>query len=128
MKYLLDTHLLIWLAEEDARLSMDARALITHPASQLFFSVASIWELSIKSGIHSANFRVDVALLRTALLKSGFIELPILSRHALAVAELPLIHRDPFDRILLAQAGVDGMILMTVDRKIAQYPGPILRV
>ena len=128
MKLLLDTHLLIWLAEDDLRLSLRARELIGDPAAEVFFSVASVWELAIKASLGRSDFQVDVNLLRTALLENGFLELPILSAHAVEVARLAPVHRDPFDRLLVAQARVEGLTLLTVDAKVADYTGDILLV
>ena len=128
MRLLLDTHLLIWLAEDDRRLSLRARELVSDPLAEVFFSVASLWELTIKAGLKKPGFQVDVTLLRTSLLQNGFVEVPILSTHAVAVAVLPGIHRDPFDRLLIAQAAIEGFTLLTVDGNVAQYPGAILKV
>ena len=128
MRLLLDTHLLIWLAEDDPRLSLQARELICDPTAKVFFSVASVWELAIKAGLGRSDFQVDVTLLRTTLLENGFLELPILSAHAVAITHLSLLHRDPFDRLLVAQAQVEDMRLLTADVKVARYAGDILMV
>ena len=128
MRLLLDTHLLIWLAEDDDRLSVRARELIRDPAAEVFFSVASVWELAIKAGLGRDDFQVDVSLLRSGLLSNGFVELSILSEHAVAVAHLAPVHRDPFDRLLVAQAQMEGLTLLTVDPKVARYSGTILQV
>lgn len=125
---MLDTHLLIWSAEEDPRLSGTARALINDPDAQPVFSSASIWELAIKAGLPKRSFKVDPRLLRRALLDAGFEELLITSDHALTVLDLPPIHKDPFDRILIAQAKSEGIMLLTVDAVVAQYPGTIVKV
>lgn len=89
------------------------------------FSVASLWELVIKKALGRPDFSVEPALLRRALLDGGWQELPIAASHGLAVAQLPLFHRDPFDRLLLAQASADGLLLLTADSQLAQYPGPV---
>ena len=128
MRLLLDTHLLVWLAEDDPRLSVRARELIGNPGAEVFFSVASVWELAIKASLGRSDFQVDASLLRRTLLANGFLELSILSAHAVAVAGLALVHRDPFDRLLVAQAQVEGLTLLTVDPKVARYPGNILLV
>ncbi len=94
----------------------------------LYFSAASIWEIVIKNGLQRPDFNVDAHLLRRSLIENGYRELPIASQHTLAVAHLPFIHKDPFDRILVAQAGFEGFLLLTMDDRVAQYPGPIRRV
>lgn len=128
MKLLLDTHLLLWAAGEPDRLSADARALIDAPENELFFSAASLWEIAIKRGLGRDDFRVDTRLLRRGLLDNGYSELPIGSEHAVAIDSLPSIHKDPFDRMLVAQAMVEGITLLTVDAFVAQYPGPVRKV
>jgi PIN domain nuclease of toxin-antitoxin system len=125
MKLLLDTHLLLWGAGAPERLPQEARALIDDPNHQLLFSAASLWEIAIKQGLGRADFRADPALLRRGLLDNGYAELAITGRHAVAVAGLPPLHRDPFDRMLVAQATADGLLLITVDPLVARYPGPI---
>jgi PIN domain nuclease of toxin-antitoxin system len=124
VKLLLDTHLLLWAAA-GAGLSEGATALIAEPANDLLFSPASIWEIAIKSSLAKSDFAVDAALFRRELIDSGYAELPITSGHAAAVATLPDLHRDPFDRMLIAQAIAEGVVLLTADRAILQYPGPI---
>lgn len=128
MKLLLDTHLLLWAAGFPDRLSGKAHALLEATESELFFSAASLWEIAIKRGLGRADFLVDVRLLRRGLLDNGYEELNITSEHALAVEGLPSLHKDPFDRILVAQAMVEGITLVTADAQVAQYPGPVWRV
>jgi PIN domain nuclease of toxin-antitoxin system len=128
MKLLLDTHLLLWAAGEPRRLSKQARALIANPDNELLFSAASLWEVAIKRGLGRDDFKVDARLLRRGLLDNGYTELPILSDHVVATESLPLIHQDPFDRILVAQATVEGITLLTIDSLVSQYPGPIRTV
>lgn len=125
MKLLLDTHLLLWAAGRPERLPASARTMIEAPANQLVFSAASLWEIAIKQGLGRSDFRADPALLRRGLLDNGYTELAITGRHAVAVAGLPPLHKDPFDRMLIAQATADGLLLLTVDPAVAQYPGPI---
>lgn len=125
MKVLLDTHLLLWAAGQPDRLSADARALIESAENELFFSSASLWEIVIKRGLGRADFKVDARLLRRGLLDNGYSELPIASEHVVAIEGLPPIHKDPFDRVLLAQAQVEGITLLTADPTLAQYPGPV---
>jgi len=104
-----------------------ALAMIEDPAHQLVFSAASLWEIAIKSSRGHADFRADPALLRRGLLDHDYTELAITGRHAVAVAGLPALHKDPFDRMLIAQATADGLLLLTVDPVVARYPGPIQR-
>jgi PIN domain nuclease of toxin-antitoxin system len=125
VKLLLDTHLLLWTAGEPARLSNEARALIETPQSELFFSCASLWEVVIKRGLGRDDFKVDPRLLRRGLLDNGYSELPIGSEHVVAIDNLPALHKDPFDRILVAQAQLEGITLLTADPVVARYPGPI---
>ena len=98
------------------------------PKNELFFSAASMWEITIKSSLGREDFRVDARLLRRGLLDNGYTELPITSEHAVNVDHLPSIHKDPFDRILVAQAMVEGITLLTNDRKLASYSGPVKKV
>lgn len=128
MKLLLDTHLLLWTAEGPRRLSKVARALISDQDNELLFSAASLWEIAIKRSLGRNDFQLDPRLLRRGLLDNGYAELPITSEHALATDSLRPIHKDPFDRILIAQATVEGITLLTVDPLVAQYPGPVRRV
>lgn len=125
MKLLLDTHLLLWAAEGLDSLPPAAQPLMSDPENELFFSVASLWEVVIKCGLGREDFQVDPHLLRRGLLDNGYSELPILSEHAVAVGVLPPIHKDPFDRLLVAQATVEGITLLTADARVAEYPGPV---
>lgn len=128
MKLLLDTHLLLWAAGEPKRLSRQARGLIDNPGNELFFSPASLWEVVIKRGLRRPDFKVDARVLRRGLLDNGYGELPIVSDHVVAIDSLPPIHKDPFDRVLVAQATVEGITLLTTDSLLSQYPGPIKAV
>ena len=128
MKLLLDTHLLLWAAAQPDRLSAAARALLDDPQNAPIFSSASLWEVAIKHGLGRTDFRVDARLLRRGLLDNGYDELPITSEHAVALDNLPPIHKDPFDPMLVAQSMVEGITLLTVDPLVAQYPGPVRRV
>ena len=128
MKLLLDTHLLLWAAGEPRRLSKPARTLIGDSDNELLFSAASLWEVAIKRRLGREDFKVDARLLRRGLLDNGYSELPIISDHVVATESLPLLHRDPFDRILVAQATVEGVTLLTIDSLVSQYAGPIRAV
>jgi PIN domain nuclease of toxin-antitoxin system len=125
MKLLLDTHLLLWAAGHPDRLSAEARTLIDNPENELLFSAASLWEVAIKRGLGRDDFKVDTRLLRRGLLDNGYGELPIVSDHVVAIESLPALHKDPFDRVLVAQATVEGITLLTTDSFVAKYPGPI---
>ena len=125
MKLLLDTHLLLWAAGQPERLSGATRALLEDADSELFFSSASLWEIAIKRALGRDDFRVDPRLLRRGLLDNGYGELPITSEHAVSVDSLPPIHRDPFDRMLVAQAMTEGITLLSVDPQVLQYSGPV---
>jgi PIN domain nuclease of toxin-antitoxin system len=128
MKVLVDSHLLLWALSEPARLPSKARASIENLENDLFFSAASLWEIAIKAGTGRADFQVDVRLLRRTLLNNRYEELPVTSEHAIAVRDLPPIHKDPFDRMLIAQATVEGILLLTTDPQVARYPGPVRQV
>ncbi len=125
MRILLDTHVLLWVAGMPERLPTGARALIEDPANDPYFSAASLWEVAIKRGLGRDDFRVDPRLLRRALLENGHAELAVTGAHAVAVDLLPPIHGDPFDRLLVAQAQIEAMTLLTADEIVARYPGPV---
>ena len=125
MKVLLDTHLLLWAAGMPERLPAQARALLERPETEPMVSAASLWEIAIKSGLGRIDFSVDPRLLRRGLLEHGYSELDVTGAHATAVDLLPPIHKDPFDRILVAQAQIEGVTLLTTDEIVARYPGPI---
>lgn len=128
MILLVDTHLMLWAAGEPHRLSPKARRLLGDPQSQLWFSAASLWEVAIKHGIGREDFRVEPRRLRRGLIDNGWHELAVASEHAVATAALPPIHKDPFDRMLVAQAQVEGLTLVTSDALVARYPGDVRRV
>ena len=128
MKLLLDTHLLLWAASEPKRIPKSARILIEDRENEVMFSAASLWEITIKRGLGRQDFRVDPRVLRRALLDNGYSELPITSEHVIQIEQLPPKHKDPFDRVLIAQAIVEGITLLTNDQKLAAYPGPIRKV
>ena len=125
MKLLLDTHVFIWGAVEPERLSRAARALIEDEHNDLLFSAVSLWEIAIKAGLRRSNFQIDVGELRRNLFDNGYSEIAASGAHAVALANLPLIHKDPFDRMLVAQAMAEGLTLVTGDPVVARYPGPI---
>ena len=123
MKLLLDTHVLLWAIAATAKLSPQTVALLSSPKNDLVFSVASLWEVAIKSAAKNSANMVDVQTMRQSLLNHHYQELPIQGEHTLFVGQLPPLHRDPFDRMLIAQAWVEGMTLVTADKTILRYPG-----
>jgi PIN domain nuclease of toxin-antitoxin system len=128
VKLLIDTNVLLWASDFPRKLSRTAADLLADPANDLYFSAAAIWEVAIKGASGRSDFLFNPQTLRRTLLTNGYLELPITSAHAAAVQGLPPIHKDPFDRILVAQATVEGITLLTTDRKVARYPGPIRKV
>ena len=128
MKYLLDTHVLLWAAEQPDRLSRKARKLLSDPDNDLAFSAVSLWEIVVKQGLGRDDFKVDARQLRRNLLDNGYTELAVTSAHALALEDLPPLHRDPFDRMLLAQSRAEGTTLLTADTQVLQYPGAVQKV
>jgi len=128
MDILLDTHILLWSVYQTRLLSEETRNILESGSNRLFFSAANLWEITIKKAQDRADFQVDPRPLRETLLLGGFQELQITSEHAMAVGQLPKIHRDPFDRILIAQSLVERCVLLTVDRKVSQYSGNIRKV
>ncbi|HEV7919588.1 MAG TPA: type II toxin-antitoxin system VapC family toxin [Thermoanaerobaculia bacterium] len=128
MKLLLDTRLLLWAAGQPERLSAAARRQLNNPKNELIFSAASLWEIAVKSSLGRKDFRVEPRLLRRGLLDNGYTELSITSQHAVSVDTLPPLHKDPFDRLLLAQALVEGITLLTADVQLARYRGPVRKV
>lgn len=125
MRLLLDTHLLLWAAGTPEQLSPLARSLIEDSSNELIFSAASLWEIAIKRSLGRTDFQVDARVLRRGLLDNGYQELAITSAHSVSIDMLPPIHKDPFDRILVAQAMIEGVILLTSDTLVAQYPGSV---
>jgi PIN domain nuclease of toxin-antitoxin system len=128
MKLLLDTQILLWAAGQRERLSAAANRHLGNSKNELIFSAASLWEIAIKRSLGREDFRVEPRLLRRGLLDNGYTELPVTSEHAVAIDTLPSWHKDPFDRILLSQAIIEGITLLTADEQLARYPGPVRRV
>jgi PIN domain nuclease of toxin-antitoxin system len=128
LRLLLDTHLLLWASGPTERLPAAAALMLDDPDNELLFSVASLWEITIKHGLRRPDFQVDPRVFRQELLENGYTELTITSDHAFAVGLLPPIHRDPFDRILIAQAAAEAITLLTSDPIVARYPGPVRAV
>jgi PIN domain nuclease of toxin-antitoxin system len=128
VRLLLDTHLLLWTVSQSRRISPSARELIGDPANEPSFSTASLWEVAIKWSQRRLDFEFEPSVLRRNLLDNGYEELPVTGEHAVAVAGLPPLHKDPFDRMLVAQSIVEGITLLTTDPRVAQYPAPVRRV
>lgn len=128
MIYLVDTHVLIWLAVDSPRLGNVARAILADPDNQIFFSAISIFEIAVKERLSKPGFDVEASAIRRMMIENDFAELVVTGAHAAHVATLPLVHRDPFDRLLVAQAMIEGFTLMTADEHIGQYPGPIMKI
>jgi PIN domain nuclease of toxin-antitoxin system len=128
MILLLDTHVLLWAAGQPERLPPAVRELLEEPDNELVFSVASLWEIAIKQSLGRKDFQVDARLLRRGLLENCYRELEIKGEHAVALAGLPPIHKDPFDRMLVAQSMIEGILLLTADPQVARYPGPVRKI
>jgi PIN domain nuclease of toxin-antitoxin system len=128
VKLLLDTQLLLWAAGQPERLSSAARKLLSNRRNELIFSAASLWEIAIKNSLGREDFRVEPRVLRRGLLDNGYVELPVTSQHAVSIDVLPSLHKDPFDRLLLAQATCEGITLVTADAQLAGYSGPVRKV
>ncbi len=128
MKLLLDTRLLLWAAGSSERVPAEARQMIEDARNTVCFSAASMWEIAAKQGLGRDDLRLDAATLYRGLLENGYHELPIRGAHALAALNLPPIHADMFDRLLIAQATVEGIALLTTDEMLARYPGPVRKV
>ena len=128
MIYLVDTHFLVWMSMVSTRLNLTARQMLTDPENTIYFSAISILEIAIKQQLGKAGFDAEAGIVRRAMLDKGYLELTVNGLHSAFVGTMPLIHRDPFDRLLIAQANVEGITLITADDEIAKYPGPILKI
>ena len=120
MRLLLDTNVLLWVVAGSARIAR-LHGQLLDPRNEVFVSTASLWEVAIKSALGKLD--VDVVLLRRTALDSGYVELPVLGAHTETLVRLPPIHKDPFDRLLVAQAMSEPMRLLTSDRVLTEY-GP----
>lgn len=121
MKFLLDTHLLLWAASNSPKLSQEARTLLNDRHNELYFSVVSIWKIAIKTSLGKPEFQINSAAFRRSLLDSGYQELAITGVHATATETLLEIHKDPFDRMLIAQSQIEGITLLSADKKMIAY-------
>jgi PIN domain nuclease of toxin-antitoxin system len=127
VRVLLDTQIIIWVATDDPRLSPAVRALITDAETRVVFSVVSLWEITIKAALDRRDFRHSAAAIRGGALQANWEELGVVGEHALAVGDLPTVHGDPFDRLLVAQARAEGMTLLSADRTLWRYGDPVRR-
>lgn len=123
MRALVDTQLLLWAAEKPERLSTAAFELITSASNELNYSLVSLWEVAIKASLRRSDFEVHPAVLNRGLSANGYRELAIRAEHIVALIGLPLFHKDPFDRMLVAQAAVEGLTLLTADAALSRYAG-----
>jgi PIN domain nuclease of toxin-antitoxin system len=124
VRILLDTHIFVWWLANDRKLPKAADALILDPDNEIRVSAASIWEIAIKQAL--GQIQVDPSLLVGSIPDSGFCELPVTARHALETGKLPPHHRDPFDRLLVAQSRAEPMYLLSHDRQLAVYGDTVL--
>ena len=124
MRLLLDTHVAIWFFEDPALLTEEARVAIEDSGNASFLSAASVWEWAVKNALGKISMSIT---LDAGATRAGFEELPVTWAHGRAAAALPALHTDPFDRMLVAQAGVEHLVLLTRDRLVAQYPVQTMR-
>ena len=124
-RFLVDTQLLLWNVYGSRKLPARVSRLFRDGRHEFFYSPASLWEIAIKAARGHKDFIADAAAIHATLDENGFAELPISAQHAVAVAALPPLHADPFDRMLVAQALVEPMALITNDERLAAYPGTI---
>lgn len=125
MNLLLDTHVLLWAAGQPERLSATAKRMLVNSRNTVHFSVVSLWEIAIKRTLGRRDFRVDARQLRRGLLENGYSELALTGPHAVSIDRLPDLHKDPFDRMLIAQAEAEGFVLLTADEELNGYGGPV---
>lgn len=125
MPILLDTHVLLWALAASRKLPAEARTLLVDARTTVLFSAASIWEIAIKSALRRRDFRVNLPQLLGTAVDTGFVELPVTAAHAARVITLPAVHRDPFDRLLIAQALTESAVLLTNDQALRVYGGPV---
>ena len=128
MRLLLDTHVLLWAVGQSSRLPGPVREWLQDPANDVYYSAASLWEIAIKSSLGRADFQADPERILAALPAMDLMELPITARHAAAVVRLPMLHKDPFDRLLIAQSRAEPLILLTNDELVVQYGEPVQQI
>jgi PIN domain nuclease of toxin-antitoxin system len=127
VRLLLDTQALIWGAHSPERFRASTRRLLDAPETELFFSVINLWEIAVKKALKRPDFHFDPRVLRSGALAHGYREVQVTAEHAFAVEHLPALHQDPFDRLLLCQAHVEGLTFLTSDKKLPKYPVAVLR-
>jgi PIN domain nuclease of toxin-antitoxin system len=125
MRLLLDTHVFIWACDTPGKLTAKTRAVVAEPASDVFVSAASLWEMAIKAALGRVRFPME--RMTEIVAEMGFDALSMTMQHALEAGGLPRHHDDPFDRMLIAQARLDGLTLVTLDRQFASYDVPIFK-
>ncbi len=121
MRILLDTHVLLWAVGASHRVPKAVRRMLEDGDNEIYFSAANIWEIAIKSALGRQDFQADPAEILAVMPETGFAELPVTAQHAALVSRLPPIHKDPFDRLLVAQSRVEPMLLLTDDSLLARY-------
>ncbi|GHU52741.1 twitching motility protein PilT [Clostridia bacterium] len=121
MRYLLDTHILIWSFENEKKLSKNILATISNQSNELFFSSASLWEIAIKISNDKLKLEYGFSDFQQKLDKNKIFEIPVSRKYTTEIIELSHIHNDPFDRILIATAKIENMTIITVDKNIWQY-------
>jgi len=128
MKYLLDTHIILWAALDVRKLSRKAKKILEDPDNILYFSPVSLWEISIKHAKHPDQMPITSERAKELALNMGLVELPVRSRHGVDISNLPEIHSDPFDRMLITQARSDGLLLISHDDKVVAYGAGVVKV
>lgn len=121
MRLLLDTQVLLWSVRESRRIPEATVRLLEDGANEVFYSAASIWEIAIKLALRRRDFQLDLDIFLRGVVEMNFTELPVTSSHAVEVTRLPAGHKDPFDRLLVAQARVEPLVLLTADRALLPY-------
>ena len=121
MNFLLDTHILIWVAISPHKISLELASLLSDPSNHLYFSSASIWEIPLKESLGKRDFEISSKKLHGGLIENGYKEIKISALHAMEAIKLPFIYRDPFDRILVTTAIWENMPLLTNDSTLSPY-------
>jgi PIN domain nuclease of toxin-antitoxin system len=121
MKILLDTHIFIWFVENDDQLSLSLKQYIDNIQNEIYVSIATLWEIAIKVSLGKLEMSIDILTLIAKIEENGFVILPILPSHSLCVSKLPFHHRDPFDRMLIAQAITEQIYVISKDGSFPFY-------
>ncbi|WEK03100.1 MAG: type II toxin-antitoxin system VapC family toxin [Candidatus Devosia phytovorans] len=125
MRVFLDTHILLWASAKRDRLPLGVAEILEAATTVPCFSVVNVWEVAIKAALGRSDFTVDPGDLRRRWLDIGYRELDVTGEHAVAIGQLPLIHRNPFDRMLVTQAKVEGLDFYTSDAQLSRYGDPV---